>query len=284
MVRRQSPIEPNKPEPKIIDHVTQQYKVFPAIAKVIVFKITAEFLWEMYNQVTHDLDKGDLERLPELHALSCCLKAVCTNEATQAVEICRLSCGGHGYLNSAGFQDIYGMVTAAQTYEGENTVMFLQTARYLIKAWNQALNKEKLTPTVAYLANYVNDSRPKFENSPQGILVAFQSAAAKKIAEANKHLEEKKKYLSPEEAANQTGIELARAAELHCQAFLLQATIEVLQDSAKNASTKLGGVFIDLLNLYAVDLALRYIGSLLQVRYFQNHGKLGQFFSFKFFN
>lgn len=118
MVRRQSPIEPNKPEPKIIEHVTQQYKIFPAIAKVIVFKITAEFLWEMYNQVTHDLDKGDLERLPELHALSCCLKAVCTDEASKAVETLRLACGGHGYLNSAGFQDIYGMVTAAQTYEG----------------------------------------------------------------------------------------------------------------------------------------------------------------------
>ncbi len=119
MVRRQSPIERDKPEPKIIEHVTQQYKVFPAIAKVIVFHITAEFLWEKYNEVTHDLDSGNLERLPELHALSCCLKAVCTNEATQGVETCRLSCGGHGYLNSSGFQDIYGQVTAAQTYEGE---------------------------------------------------------------------------------------------------------------------------------------------------------------------
>jgi acyl-CoA oxidase len=30
-VRRQSPIDPNQPEPKIIDHVTQQMKIFPAI-------------------------------------------------------------------------------------------------------------------------------------------------------------------------------------------------------------------------------------------------------------
>jgi acyl-CoA oxidase len=29
MVRRQSPINPDEPEPKIIDHVTQQYKLFP---------------------------------------------------------------------------------------------------------------------------------------------------------------------------------------------------------------------------------------------------------------
>lgn len=90
MVRRQSPIEPDKPEPKIIEHVTQQYKIFPAVAKVIVFHWTSEYLWDKYNEVTHDLDKGNLERLPELHALSCCLKAVCTNEAAQAVETCRL--------------------------------------------------------------------------------------------------------------------------------------------------------------------------------------------------
>lgn len=90
MVRRQSPIDPNKPEPKIIEHVTQQYKIFPAVAKVIVFHWTSEYLWDRYNEVIHDMDKGNLERLPELHALSCCLKAVCTNEAAQAVETCRL--------------------------------------------------------------------------------------------------------------------------------------------------------------------------------------------------
>lgn len=267
LVRRQSPIEPNKPEPKIIEHVTQQFKIFPAVAKVIIFRITADFLWDMYNQVTHDLDKGLMERLPELHALSCCLKAVCTNEAAQAVEICRLSCGGHGYLNSAGFQDIYGTVTAAQTYEGENTVMFLQTARYLIKAWNQAVAGEKLPPTVAYLENFAKGRNGKepFEATPKGILRALQTAAAKKIAESNKHLEERKKFLSPEEASNQTGIELIKAAELHCQSFLLGAPIEVLENAAKQTSKQLGGVLLDLLELYAVDLALRYTGSLLEV-------------------
>ncbi|CRK95525.1 CLUMA_CG008994, isoform A [Clunio marinus] len=265
-VRRQSPIDPNQPEPKIIEHVTQQMKIFPAIAKVIVFKITAELLWEMYNQVTHELDKGDLERLPELHALACCLKAVCTNEATQAVQTCRLACGGHGYLNSSGFNDIYGSVTAAQTYEGENTVLFLQTARYLIKAWNQALNGEKLTPTVAYLKNYTNNlnQRDNWDGSPKGILRALQSTAAHKIALAHKHLEARKKFCSAEEAANQTGIELSAAAEVHCQAFLLHSAIEVLENAAKHSSPALAVVFRDVLELYAVDLAIRSLGHLLQ--------------------
>ena len=266
-VRRQSPIDPSLPEPKIIEHVTQQMKIFPAIAKVIVFKLTAEFLWEMYNQVTHELDKGNLERLPELHAIACCLKAVCTNEATESVEICRRACGGHGYLSSSGFHDIYGMVTAAQTYEGENTVLFLQTARYLIKAWNQALTGEPLTPTVEYLRKYVKRGAQKenWDGSPNGILRAFHSTAAGKIGLAYKHLEERKKFCSAEEAANQTSIELAKAAEVHCQGFLLQSAIEMLEGSTKDVSPSLVVVLRDVLELYAVDLAIRSLGSLLQV-------------------
>lgn len=57
----------------------------------------------------------DSERIPEFHALSCGLKAVCTADATRDVEICRLSCGGHGFLESAGLANIYRYCTAGQT-------------------------------------------------------------------------------------------------------------------------------------------------------------------------
>lgn len=67
-VRRQSPIDPKEAEPQVIDHVTQQYKVFPNIAKVFVIKLVADYIWDMYNQVTSELDRGDLERLPEVSA------------------------------------------------------------------------------------------------------------------------------------------------------------------------------------------------------------------------
>lgn len=102
IVRRQSPIDPALPEPKIIDHVTQQMKIFPAIAKVVVFKLTADNLIKMYYEVFAETEKGILDRLPELHAISCCLKSVSTNESTQTTQTLRLACGGHGYLNSSG--------------------------------------------------------------------------------------------------------------------------------------------------------------------------------------
>lgn len=116
----------------------------------------------------------------QLHALSCCMKAVCTADAAQAVETCRLSCGGHGYMTCSSMPSIYGLVTAASTYEGENTVMLLQTARYLMKAWQQAVGGMAMPPTVAYLKDAVSGrSGPQhWENSTACIIRAFQQVAA----------------------------------------------------------------------------------------------------------
>lgn len=268
IVRRQSPIDPNLPEPKVIEHVTQQMKIFPLIAKVFAIKFAADNLMRMYVKVTKEIESGDLVRLPELHALSCCLKAVSSNEAVQAVEKCRLACGGHGFLQSAGFHDIYTNCTAAQTYEGENTVMLLQTARYLIKAWSQALSGQTLPPTVQYLQNYKHQTgeRVNWDPTISGILSSLQATAAGKIALAHKHIEARKKTYSPEEAVNQTGVELLRVAELHCQSFLLQSTIEMVANTKQKVSTQIGQVLQDILELYAVDLAIRFLGDLLQVK------------------
>lgn len=50
----------------MMDHLTQQHKLFPQLAKSIIFKLTADYIWDMYNTVTSELDKGQLERLPEV--------------------------------------------------------------------------------------------------------------------------------------------------------------------------------------------------------------------------
>lgn len=114
---------------QVIDHVTQQAKLFPLVAKAIALKLTSDNLWQMYERTTSDLNSGSLDRLPELHAIACCLKVVSTSDTATGVEVCRLACGGHGYLTCANFLNYYSLASAASTYEGENTVLLLQTAR-----------------------------------------------------------------------------------------------------------------------------------------------------------
>lgn len=115
----------------------------------------------------------------QLHALSCCLKAVCTSDAAKGVEVLRMACGGHGYMECSNMPSTYGMVTAACTYEGENTVMLLQTARYLVKSWGQALKGASLVPTVAYLRKAVDAKPQPWDTSISGIIAALQFVAAK---------------------------------------------------------------------------------------------------------
>ena len=45
-------------------------------------------------------------------------------------QVCRLACGGMGYSMASGLPSIYMGIVASQTYEGDNTVLYLQTARY----------------------------------------------------------------------------------------------------------------------------------------------------------
>lgn len=179
-VRRQSPIDPKQPEPQIMDHTTQQLKIFPQIAKAIVFRSNGDNIYNMYNQIYSEIDKGQLDRLPEMHALSCCLKAICSSDTAAGVEVCRLSCGGHGFMDSSNFPTLYGMATAVCTYEGENTVMLLQTARYLVKVYGQALQGAKLVPTVAYIEDTIKQKEfNNFDGSLESIVKAFQFVAAK---------------------------------------------------------------------------------------------------------
>lgn len=266
-VRRQSVINPDQPEVQVIDHLTQQYKLFPAIAKSIIFKLTSDNLWDMYNQVTSELDKGDLERLPELHAIACCLKAVCTADAAQAVETCRLACGGHGYMTCSNMFGTYGMVTAACTYEGENTVLLLQTARYLLKTWTQAMKGQELVPTVQYLKSFISNKnqRQAWDDTVPGIIRGLQTVAAGKLRLAYEHIEQRKRSgCTQEEAVNLTSIELSLAADAHCRAFLVQSGYEMIEKACGSISTELGRVLRDIYQLYAYDEATKAVGDLLR--------------------
>ena len=99
----------------------------------IGFHLAANSVWEMYNTIQNEIEQGLYDNLPELHALSCSIKVLVTSESAKAADQLRRACGGHGFMSSSNLPGIFGLITAACTYEGENTVLLLQIARYLVK-------------------------------------------------------------------------------------------------------------------------------------------------------
>lgn len=167
------------PEPQIMDHVAQQLKLFPEIATGIAYHLSAEHMWELYNQTVDEINNGQYFRLPEIHALSCALKALCTTDACAGIERLRLSCGGHGFMTASNIGNIYGNAVAAYTYEGENTVLLLQIARFLVKSWSYLIEGKKMLPSVEYLRQGQQlNTFPKWDNSWECIIKALQYTAA----------------------------------------------------------------------------------------------------------
>ncbi|KAK0180414.1 hypothetical protein PV327_006058 [Microctonus hyperodae] len=264
-VRRQSQINPNKPECQIMDFVTQQYKMFPNLAACYSFTLSANWVWEMYNNVSAELHQGELERLPELHALTCCLKALAASDAATGIEQLRLACGGHGYMDASNLPATYGLVTAACTYEGENTVLLLQTARFLVKACKKALDGNPLTPTVKYLSILKNGGKQRsWKNTLTCIVVAHQAVAAGKIRLATENIDKRiRAGENSEDAWNHTSIELIQAAEAHCRAFLVLRFVEWVK-SLTTVSKELHQVLEQLCELYAVYWVLQRVGDFLR--------------------
>ncbi|XP_016927656.3 acyl-coenzyme A oxidase 1 [Drosophila suzukii] len=266
-VRRQSPINPKEREPQIIDHVTQQMKLFPEIATSLAYRLASDYLWNLYDVTFKDIENGMYERLPELHSLSCALKVTGSTDSSAGVERLRLACGGHGYLTSSNMSNIYVNATAACTYEGENTVLLLQIGRYLMKTWRAALSGAPLPPTVRYLGEV--QKNPEFgtwTGSWENMVKAMQYTAANKTRVAFKSLSNRLARGETEgDAANHTGIELTQAAELHGRAFVFGCFTEgVTGPKSKTRSAAFNQVLENLLELYLVKETLNQMSYILR--------------------
>ena len=60
-------------------------------------------------------------------------QALCTWIAADGIEECRRTCGGHGYSRLSGLPTLFASYVQNVTWEGDNNVLCLQTARFLIK-------------------------------------------------------------------------------------------------------------------------------------------------------
>lgn len=179
-VRRQCSVDADSQEVQILNYQTQQMKIFPEIGNAIAYKLTSKKLWQCYYETSRDIDEGNYDSLPELHALSCCLKVLSTSDVVNGVERLRLACGGHGYLSSANLGNMYVDGSAACTYEGDNTVLLLTVGRYLLKSYVKAIAGEEVPSLVAYLRNTVEDlASHKWTGTWENILRILEIVAAK---------------------------------------------------------------------------------------------------------
>uniref|UniRef100_A0A674DFV2 Acyl-coenzyme A oxidase n=1 Tax=Salmo trutta TaxID=8032 RepID=A0A674DFV2_SALTR len=270
-VRHQSEIRPGSPEPQIMDYQTQQYKLFPLLATAYAYKFVGQYMNQVYHRITGDISQGDFSELPELHALSAGLKAFTTWTASEGIEVCRMACGGHGYSRCSALPDIYVNFVPTCTYEGENTVMMLQTARFLIKSYRQASAGHQLSGIVSYLNESERrlqpqsvSSRPTVVNVNDlaSLVEAYKLRAAKLVELAAKSIQQElQKRVSQEDAWNNSAIDLVRASDAHCHYVVVKLFAAKLGEIG---DTGVHSVLSTLALLYALQGIQQHSGDFLQ--------------------
>ncbi|XP_078510687.1 peroxisomal acyl-coenzyme A oxidase 1-like isoform X2 [Lissotriton helveticus] len=275
-VRHQSELRPGEPEPQILDYQTQQYKLFPLLATAYAFWFVGDYMNRTYHRITGDINQGNLSELPELHALSAGLKAFTSWTASTGIEDCRMACGGHGYSRCSGLPDIYVTFTPACTYEGENTVMMLQTARFLVKSYMQV----RAGRPVGGMVSYLNDlalqrvqphpvaARPVVVdiNDLASLVEAYKLRTAWLVEAAAKSVQtELNRRKTKEDAWNLSSVELVRASEAHCHYVVVKLFTDKLSEIADVA---VHNVLNSLCLLYALQGINRNTGDFLQAGLF----------------
>ncbi|XP_038834663.1 peroxisomal acyl-coenzyme A oxidase 1-like isoform X2 [Salvelinus namaycush] len=270
-VRHQSEIRPGEPEPQIMDYQTQQYKLFPLLATAYAYKFVGQYMNQVYHRITGDISQGDFSELPELHALSAGLKAFTTWTASAGIEVCRMACGGHGYSRCSALPDIYVNFVPTCTYEGENTVMMLQTARFLIKSYRQASAGHQLSGIVSYLNESERSLQPQSVSSRPtvvnvndlaSLVDAYKLRAAKLVELAAKSIQQElQKRVSQEDAWNNSAIDLVRASDAHCHYVVVKLFAAKLGEIG---DTGVHSVLSTLALLYALQGIQQHSGDFLQ--------------------
>ncbi|KAK2356264.1 acyl-coenzyme A oxidase [Trifolium repens] len=241
-VRRQFGSSNGGLESQVIDYKTQQARLFPLLASAYAFRFVGEWLKWLYTDVMKRLQANDFSTLPEAHACTAGLKSLTTSATSDGIEECRKLCGGHGYLCSSGLPELFAVYVPTCTYEGDNIVLLLQVARYLMKIISQLGSGKKPVGTTAYMGRVeqLMESRCDVQKAedwlnPNAVLGAFEARAARKSVACAKNLS---KFTNPEEGFQELSNDLVEAARAHCQLIVVSKFIEKLQQDIPGKGVK----------------------------------------------
>jgi len=212
-------------------------------------------MWKYYLESSQKIKEGDYAVLPEFHATTSGLKAMCTWMAVNGIEEARQRCGGHGFLLASGISEIYMHILPACTYEGDNIVLCQQTCRYLLKAARDALSGILQAGNIQYLNDYnsvfVNSTRNSKDFLDQDIqLSLFRRISLLKVLEVYRIQQSQlQKGKSVEEVWNYIMPYFKDMTEAHCMVIMVRSFIDAVSLSEPNSFTPLKNLS-DLFCLY----------------------------------
>lgn len=268
-VRRQFSLGNGNREIQVLDYPTQQQKIFPLLASAYAFRFVGQWMESLYSEVMYQFENNNFSALAEIHACTSGLKALTTSVTADAIEKCRKACGGHGYLCASGLPELFAAYIPSCTYEGDNTLLFIQVGKFLVKT---ILNmKTSLRPqgTTQYLADLDLLTKKNCEVSDEDdwlssnvILGAFKARAARLALSISRQI---LKFPNQDAGFEELSVNLVSVAQAHCQLIVLSKFIDKVHGAIPGLNVKKQ---LQLLcNTYGLSLVCEHVEDFLVTGY-----------------
>lgn len=255
-------------ENRVLDYQVQQYRTFKALAISYCFYWNAIYVAAYLGRIQATIASGTeqerdaaAEEMPELHATLSGLKVWSTMWAHEGIEDCRKACGGQGYLRSSGVCDLSPNFAEPATVEGEQVIMSLQVARFLMKSVDDQQAGKKLYGSVEYLNDQpLKKITMKNWKGQTETLLALMKDRANRVA---KRLSAKFKAASAsglpfDKALNSVALIGYKAAECHSAYIFTRNNYSSINEMVPDENIK--AVLIKLLDLVMLTSIREHAG------------------------
>jgi len=228
----------------IMDYKVQQYRTFKALGLAYMFTLNGRWLDEYLARVQKAVSAGDesaADELPELHASCAGLKVWATIYAHDAMEDMRRACGGQGFMRSSGLGDLVTHFGVAVTGEGEQVILSMQAARFVLKAVREARAGRRLASTTAYLfEGPLGPIDPERLVGRPELLVELLADRARRIAVRfeERFSAEQAQGKTFDEALNRLHVLAYKTADVHCAYVLARNFHAAVEDYVKDPAAK----------------------------------------------
>ncbi|KAF8576754.1 acyl-CoA oxidase [Ramaria rubella] len=222
-------------EVSIMTYKSQHYRLLSILSCAFALLFTANACEDVYQDLVVQQSRGDHSALPYGHITTASLKAYATQTAADGVEDARKCCGGHGYSSLSGLPEIASVVVATATLEGENFVMYQQTARYLVKCATAIRKGMRVDAPMSYLVDGYRRRQSGVPIQctaagndflkPEVQLDIFQHRAVRLIFECEETLRDTQARTPSSDVWNTHMMSLIMAARAHAELFVLQSFI-----------------------------------------------------------
>lgn len=227
-----------KEEIKVIDYQLQQEKIIDRVAEYYAITTAGNNIGKLCTlNLQLVKEKEDFSLMAETHACLSLGKPFFSEIVYDGMEIARKACGGHGFSHYSGFPSLISEYACNLTHEGENTVLYLQVARYLMKSYKGFMvKKQELGLSVKYIESfeYLTNKKCQVENNEwtlEDIRVLIAQAVCYTLSQCVEKVVGKDEGMSEKQVFNEiAGINLKDLAILHAGYYTF--------DSFKKAVTK----------------------------------------------